>query len=337
MVGEAFLVSSGVGPLKENQPRLKGSALRLLFLFGVALLLAFPFIGSGQFATTLMTEGLILGIWAMSLDLLVGFTELVAFGHAAGYGLGAYAAGYFAQHVSSEFILALLVAETIVALLALVLGFVVSRISGVAFAMVTLAISQVMLQVGVAWTSVTGGMDGLIGVPLPKLFGRKVESVEGYYLVVAVIFILVYLALLRFTHSPFGRTLHAIRLSEHRAAAIGIDVRLHKWAAFVVSWLVAGVAGTLLAFMKSGITPMVFNWYNSGYVLMVTIFGGLGTLVGPAVGAIIVTFVQDQVTTLFKAWQLVFGFAFVLAVIFLPTGLAGVVIRIWSNLWKARS
>lgn len=337
MAGEALLASSSVSLSKVAESRLQDRAPRLLFLAGAVLLLAFPFVGLGEFATTLMTEGLIFGIWAMSLDLLVGYTGLVTFGHAAGFGLGAYAAGYFAQHVSSEFVLALTVAEVVVAALALIVGFVVSRISGVAFAMVTLAISQVLLQIGVAWTSVTGGMDGLIGVPVPKLFGMKVVSEEGFYLIVVAIFILVYLVLLRFANSPFGRTLHAIRLSEQRAAAIGIDVHRHKWAVFVVSWLVAGVAGTLLAFMKSGITPMVFNWYDSGYVLVVTIFGGLGTLIGPAIGAIIVTFLHDQMTTLFKAWQLVFGLAFVLAVIFFPAGLAGVAIRVWSRIWKARS
>lgn len=329
MVGEIVSVRRSITLPHET-------ARRLLFLSGVAFLLAFPFMGAGEFTTTLLTEGLILGIWAMSLDLLVGFTGLVTFGHAAGFGLGAYAAGYFAQHVSSEFLVVLAVADAVVASIAFLTGFVVSCISGVAFAIVTLAISQVLLQIGVAWVSVTGGMDGLIGVPVPKLFGRTVESGENFYLMVAVILILVYLALVRLASSPFGRTLQAIRLSEQRAAAIGINVHLHKWAIFVISWLVAGIAGTLLVFMKAGTTPMVFNWYELGYVLAVTIFGGLGTLLGPVVGAIIVTFVHDQVITLLKAWQLVFGLAFVLAVIFLPKGLAGVAIRIWSLLWKTR-
>ena len=314
----------------------KETATRLLFLAGVALLLAVPYMGVGEFKITLLTEGLILGIWAMSLDLLVGFTGLVTFGHAAGFGLGAYAAGYFAQHVSSEFLVVLAVAEAVVASVALLTGFVVNRISGVAFAIVTLAISQVLLQIGIAWVSVTGGMDGLIGVPLPKLFGVTVEFGRSFYLMAAVILVLVYLALVRLVNSPFGRTLQAIRLSEQRAAAIGIDVHLHKWAVFVISWLVAGVAGTLLVFMKAGTTPMVFNWYQSGYVLAVTIFGGLGTLLGPVIGGVIVTFVHDQVSTLFQAWEFVFGLAFVLSVIFFPTGLAGLAIRIWSRLWNTR-
>ena len=153
----------------------KDRVARFLLLLAAVALLAFPIMGAGEFATTLMTEALILGIWAMSLDLLVGYTGLVAFGHAAGFGLGAYAAGYFAQHVTSEFFFVAPVAEATVVLVALLTGFVVSRISGVAFAIVTLAISQVLLQIGVAWTPVTGGMDGLIGVPLPKIFGYSLE------------------------------------------------------------------------------------------------------------------------------------------------------------------
>ena len=312
------------------------TATRLLFLLCVALLLAFPFVGAGAFTTTLLTEALILGIWAMSLDLLVGFTGLVTFGHAAGFGLAAYAAGYFAQHVSSEFLVVLAVAQAVVVAVALLTGFVVSRISGVAFAIITLAISQVLLQIGVAWVPVTGGMDGLIGVPLPRLFGRTVDPGQSFYLMTAVALILVYLALERLVNSPFGRTLQAIRSSEQRAAAIGINVHLHKWASFVISWFVAGIAGTLLVFMKAGTTPRVFHWYESGNVLAVTIFGGLGTLFGPVAGAIVVVFLRDQVTTLFTAWQFSFGLAFVLAVIFLPTGLAGVATRLWSRLWQTR-
>lgn len=310
---------------------------RLLLVLFALFLLAFPSLGAATFTTTLLTEALILGIWAMSLDLLVGYTGLVPFGHAAAFGLGAYAAGYFAQRVSSEFFIVLAVAEAVVLCVALPIGFVVARLSGVAFAILTLAISQVLLQIGVAWVPVTGGGDGLIGVPLPTLFGRTVDPGHGFYLLTAVGLIVSYLALQRIVNSPFGRALQAIRSSEQRAAAIGINVHLHKWIAFLISWFIAGIAGTLLVFMKAGTTPRVFHWYESGNVLAMTIFGGLGTLFGPVVGAIVFVFLRDQVTTLFTAWQFSFGLAFVLAVIFLPAGLAGLGGRLWTRLWPARS
>lgn len=316
-------------------PRERGTWL--LFVLFAAFALAFPFLGAGAFVTTLLTEALIFAIWAMSLDLLVGFTGLISFGHAAGFGVAAYAAGYFAREVSPEFLIAFAVAEVTVVAVALATGFVATRVSGVAFAIMTLAISQVLFQIAVAWRPITQGMDGLIGVPLPRLLGRTVSPGRDFYLLTAVLLLVVYLVLRRLVDSPFGRTLRAIRSNEERAAAIGINVRLHKWAAFVISWFVAGVAGTLLVFMKAGTTPMTLHWSESGNVLAMTIFGGLGTLLGPVAGAIGFVFLRDEFTTRFQAWQFFFGLAFILAVIFLPTGLAGITTRLWDRLWPARS
>ena len=301
------------------------------------LVLAFPFLGAAPFVTTLLTEALIFAIWAMSLDLLVGFTGLVTFGHAAGLGLAAYAAGYFALEVTSEFLVAFVVAEIVVLGVAIATGFVATRLSGVAFAIITLAISQVLFQIAVAWRSITQGMDGLIGVPLPTFFGRIVQPGRPFYVLTASLVIVTYLLLRRLVDSPFGRTLQAIRASEERAAAIGINVRLHKWIVFVISWSVAAVAGTLLVFMKAGVTPMTLYWHESGNVLAMTIFGGLGTLLGPITGAIAFVFLRDEFTTLFQSWQFAFGLAFVLAVIFMPTGLAGLVTRVWTWIIRRRS
>ena len=314
-----------------------GTATRLVFILSAVLVLAIPFLGASDFFVTLLTEALIFGIWAMSLDLLVGYTGLVSFGHAAGFGLGAYAAGYFAQEVSADFFLSFTAAEVIVVGVALATGFIATRLSGIAFAILTLCICQVLFQISVVWRSVTGGLDGLIGAPLPKLFGRTVEPGQELYLLTAVTLIVAYLALRRLVDSPFGRTLQAIRSNEDRAAAIGIDVRLHKWAAFVISWIVAGAAGTLFVFLKAGANPMSLYWLESGNVLAMTVFGGIGTLFGPIIGAIGFVFLRDQVTTMFRAWQFSFGLAFVLVVLFLPSGLAGIVTRVGSWLWPARS
>jgi branched-chain amino acid transport system permease protein len=294
-------------------------------------LLVFPFLGAGTFTTTLLTEALIYAIWAMSLDLLVGFTGLVTFGHAAGFGLATYAAGYFAREVTADLLLTFLVAESVVAGVALMTGFVATRVSGVAFAIISLAICQVLFQIAVGWRAVTEGMDGLVGVPLPQLFGRPIGTGSGFYVLTAMVLILTYIGLRWLVDTPFGRTLHAIRSNEQRAAAIGINVRLHKWVAFVISWFVAGIAGTLFVFTKAGTTPMVLHWSESGNVLAMTIFGGLGTLLGPIVGAIGFVFLRDEFTTHFRAWQFAFGLVFVLVVILFPSGLAGIASRFWSR------
>ena len=308
-----------------------------LLLLAAGSLLAFPFRGPGPFTLTLLTEALIYAIWAMSLDVLVGVTGLVTFGHAAAFGLATYAAGYFAREVSADFLLSVVVSEVIVIAIALATGFVATRVSGVAFAIISLAIAQVLFQVAVGWRAVTQGMDGLVGVPLPRLLGRTVAPGQGFYLLTAVCLILVYLALRRLVASPFGHTLHAIRSSEDRAAGIGIDVRLHKWLAFVAAWAAAGVAGTLFVFLKAGTTPMVLHWSESGNVLAMAIFGGVGTLLGPAVGAVAFVFLRDEFTTRFQTWQFAFGLVFVLVVLLFPRGLAGVGIQLRDRVWPRHS
>jgi branched-chain amino acid transport system permease protein len=323
---------AGVIVAEERRTLLsRESWARLVLSLAAAALLAVPFLGTAAFTTTLLNEALIYGIWAMSLDLLVGFTGLVTFGHAAGFGLATYAAGYFARAVSSDVLLTLVVAESVVVAIALLVGFVATRVSGVAFAIISLAVCQVLFQIAVGWRAVTEGMDGLVGVPLPQLFGRPVAMGAPFYTLSAILLVASYVALRWLMGSPFGRTLEAVRCNELRAAAIGIDVRLHKWAALVVSWAVAGVAGTLFVFMKAGTTPMVLHWSESGNVLAMTIFGGLRTLVGPVVGAIAFVFLRDEFTTHFRAWQFAFGLVFVLVVICFPGGLAGIAGRLLSR------
>jgi branched-chain amino acid transport system permease protein len=301
-------------------------------------LMSLPFAGVAPFTVTLLTEALIFAIWAMSLDVLVGYSGLVTFGHAAAFGLASYAAGWFAREVSADFFLALAAAEVVVVAVAATTGFVATRVSGVAFAIISLAIAQVLFQIAVAWRSVTQGMDGLVGVPLPRLFGVTLGAGRDFYLLTVIVVLTVYAGLAWLLESPFGRTLHAIRTNADRAAAIGINVRLHKWLAFVIAWAVAGLGGTLLVFMKAGTTPMALHWSESGNVLAMAIFGGLGTLFGPVVGAVAFVFLRDEFTTRFQAaWQLAFGLVFVLVVLAVPSGLAGLAARVRVSRWARRS
>jgi branched-chain amino acid transport system permease protein len=312
-------------------------ATALLIVAGAVLLALLPFAGVRSFTITLLTEALIFAIWAMSLDLMTGYTGMLTFGHAAGFGLGGYAAGYFAREVTADFVASLLVAELVILSVAVPIGFVAIRLSGAAFAIVSLCIAQVFFQIAVAWRSVTEGMDGLVGVPLPTVLGRTINVGTEFYLLTVLIAGAVCLGLRQLVISPFGRTLGAIRVNEDRAAAIGINIRLHKWLVFVMSWAIAGVGGTLMVFMKAGTTPMSLYWIESGNVLIMAIFGGLGTLFGPVVGAVSFVFLRDALTTGFEVWQLAFGVVFVIVVLVFPSGLAGIVSRVWMLLWRARS
>ena len=316
---------------------LKGRTTILLIVAVAGLLALLPFVGVAPFTITLLTEALIFAIWAMSLDLMTGYAGMLTFGHAAGFGLGAYAAGYFAREITADFFACLLVAELVIVPVALVIGFVARRLSGAAFAIVSLCIAQVLFQIAVAWRSVTEGMDGLVGVPLPTIFAVTIRNGTQFYLLTVAAAVLVYLGLRQLLESPFGRTLVAIRANPERAAAIGIDVGLHKWLVFVMSWAVAGIGGTLMVFMKAGTTPMTLYWTESGNVLIMAIFGGLGTLLGPILGAVSFVFLRDAVTTGFAVWQLAFGIVFVIVVLIFPSGLAGIASRVWTLLWRARS
>jgi branched-chain amino acid transport system permease protein len=315
----------------------KRPAAATLVVIGAVLLALLPFVGVRPFTITLLTEALIFAIWAMSLDLMTGYTGMLTFGHAAAFGLGGYAAGYFAREVTSDFFTSLLIAELVILLVALPIGFVATRLSGAAFAIVSLCIAQVFFQIAVAWRSITEGMDGLVGVPIPTLLGMTINTGPEFYVLTVLIAATVCLGLRQLVASPFGRTLGAIRLNEDRAAAIGINVRLHKWLVFVISWAIAGIGGTLMVFMKAGTTPMSLYWIESGNVLIMAIFGGLGTLFGPIIGAISFVFLRDELTTGFEVWQLAFGIVFVIVVLVFPSGLAGVASSAWMLLWRARS
>jgi branched-chain amino acid transport system permease protein len=268
---------------------------------------------------------------------MTGYTGMLTFGHAAGFGLGGYAAGYFAREVTGDVLAALVVSQLVVLPVALAIGFVAVRLSGAAFAIVSLCIAQVLFQIAVAWRSVTEGMDGLVGVPLPSLAGVTIDTGAPFYLLTLSITAAVCLALHQLVASPFGRTLQAIRANPDRAAAIGIDVRLHKWLVFVISWGIAGVAGTLMVLMKAGTTPMSLYWIESGNVLIMAIFGGLGTLFGPIIGAVAFVFLRDELTSGFEVWQLAFGIVFVVVVLLFPSGLVGLLTRLWMLPWRARS
>lgn len=294
-------------------------------------LVLFPFFDQSRFTLILLTQGLIFGIWAMSLDLLAGYTGLVSFGHAAWFGLGAYVAGYFAREYSSEFLLSLPVALLFTLVIAAMAGYLVVQISGHAVSMLTLAISQLFWVVAQKWQSVTGGEDGLAGIPEPSFFGKTLDIGPGFYWLTVFIFLTVLMLLRYLMHTPYGCTLAAIRENAQRAGFIGINVKLHKWVAFILASLFAAVGGVLFAYLKGSIAPIQLYWSQNGIVLMMAVVGGLGTLVGPGLAGIVWVFLQEKVTSLFTFWQIYFGIAFVLVVLFLPGGVGGFVSQLWSG------
>lgn len=300
----------------------------VLAILIVALLIALPF-ASSSFIVTTVTEILIFGIFAMSLDLLIGYTGLVSFGHAAFFGIGAYAAGYLAQTISPNLLINLPLALLVTAVAALVIGFFSIRVSGVYFLMLTLAFSQMVFAIAFRWTDVTGGSNGLSSIPRPQigLFSLQLlfgDETARYFLVLAF-FLLSYAALRAVVRSQFGHVLIGIRENETRLRAIGYDTMRFKLTAFVIAGIFAGVAGALYSGFNRFVSPNEVYWTASGQVLIMVIIGGAGTLVGPALGAALILALQNLVSSSTERWTTIMGLVFILFVFAARFGIIGLI------------
>jgi len=302
------------------------SVLGGLAVLGV--LIAAP-LGLPVFAMTLLTELIILGLFAMSLDLMVGYTNLVSFGHAAAYGLGAYASGYILLNSSLPLPGAVLLAALLTGGVAIGVGWVCTLATGVSFSMLTLAFAQLIYAIAFKWTSVTGGSDGLAGIPRrPGPFGiTYFTSRTGFYYLALACLIAAYLLARALVSSPFGAVLRGIRENEAKTVVLGYNTRLYKIAVVALAYALGGLAGALYApFAGFANTELLF-WLLSGQVLIMVIVGGQGTLIGPILGAAFFMLLEHQLSSFTEAWALFFGLIFVAFVLFAPEGIWGLARR----------
>jgi branched-chain amino acid transport system permease protein len=292
-------------------------------LVTVAVLAVAPFFLATYAATTL-TRILVFALLAVSLDLLVGVTGLPSLGHGAYFGVGAYAAGYVAIHTTRSGPVALLVAALVGAAVAAVAGAVAVRAHGVFFLMLTLAIGEVVQQLAESLRTVTGGSNGLYGIPATAVAGVALTNVGYLYWYVLTAFVLGFLVLRLVVASPLGETLRGIRDNEPRMRALGYRTFRYKLAAYVVAGAVAGLAGGLLAAQQRLVTPADAGFETSIVALLAVIIGGAGTLWGPCLGAAVVVLVRDWLgPSLGGHGSLVLGAVFVAVVFLLPGGVAG--------------
>jgi len=304
----------------------KGKRNALIAVFAVVAL--FPFAGA-TFYTELVTKVMILAIFALSLDLLVGYTGLVSFGHAAFYGVGAYTLGLIApKYDPANLWTTMPLAIAVAAVCAVVVGAFVVRVKGIYFIMVTLAFAQMFYFV-FHDTDFGRGSDGIsmnfkpvatIGSFTPFDLGN---TTHVYYFVLLVL-VLVYLFLRVVLRSAFGRALQGIRSNEHRMRSLGYPVYWYKLASFTLAGAIAGLAGYLATMQFGFVNPELLSWHQSGNVLLMLILGGLGSLHGAVVGAFAFVGLQELFASLTTHWQLLLGAAIILLVIFLPGGLASV-------------
>jgi len=304
---------------------------RAVLLAAVLGLSLFPWVGE-HYYVELIIRLMVLGIFAMSLDLLIGFTGLVSFGHAAFFGLAGYILAILTPETGPIGIwLALPACLAACALAALVIGWFSVRTSGIYFIMITLAFAQ-MLFYFFNENAALGSSDGTF------IFFRPVISIGGtvllnlddpatfYYFVLASL-VGCYLLLTMILDAPFGQVIKGIRANEPRTRALGYPTFHYKLVSFVIAGTMAGFAGFLEATHTGFVSPAHLGWHESGLVIMFVILGGMGTLYGPVIGAFTFGLLQDQFQEVTEHWSLVIGVFVILVVLFLPNGIAGLVMR----------
>ncbi|HJS30789.1 MAG TPA: branched-chain amino acid ABC transporter permease [Alphaproteobacteria bacterium] len=308
----------------------------LLFLVVALLALAiFPQFAE-RFYIQLVTKIMIVAIFAMSLDLLVGYTGLVSFGHAAFFGIGGYALAIVARDFELTSLWTTLpIAIAASGIAALVIGWLSIRTSGVYFIMITLAFAQMLFFV-VHDNLALGGSDGMYlnskptvsiaGIDLVNLRNRT----EFYYF---TLFSLTasYLFCRMILRSPFGRVIAAIRVNEPRTRALGFPTQRYKLASFVIAGMLGGLAGYLACAQFGFVNPALLSWRESGQALVIVILGGMGTLYGPVVGSFVLILLEDYLSSLTEHWLLVIGFFVIAVVLFLPEGIASLAARGWRR------
>jgi branched-chain amino acid transport system permease protein len=276
----------------------------------------------------LLTEALILGIFAMSLNLLLGYTGLPSLGHSAYFGVAAYTMAILSLRVVQNSWVSASAGVVVSVIVAAIFGLLALRTSGVYFMMITLALAQVLWGIAFGWRSMTGGDDGLPGIARPDLggwFPWSLEDPANFLTAVLIVFGVVAASLSLVVHSPFGYTLRGVRESEPRMDCLGYHVWLHKYVAVLIAGGVAGVAGVLFGYYHGFVSPAELSLVLSAEGLLMVILGGAGTLLGPALGAGVVVFLRNIVSGYTERWLLVLGLTYLAVVLCAPNGILGAI------------
>ena len=308
-----------------------------LLISALALIVLPPVLLALGLTMTSATEVVVYGIACMALNILVGHTGLVSFGHGAWFGLAAYAAALFQRNLMHDSFFGPTIAGVlIVAVLATAFGFLILRRRGVYFSLLTLALSAMLYAVSFRWTEVTGGENGLGGITRPALLGFNLESSTHYYWLVAAIAFLVLILLWRFHNSSVGSVLVAIRENEQRARFLGYPTNFYKLAAFVLSASITGLAGILLLYQNRMTSADPISVSFSGDLLAMVVIGGMRSFLGPAIGALFFILFREFLGIYTENWLFWFGLVFVAFIVFSPTGLVGVGERLIAP-WRKKT
>ncbi|HKW90908.1 MAG TPA: branched-chain amino acid ABC transporter permease [Methylomirabilota bacterium] len=272
---------------------------------------------------TLLTQALIVAILAMSLDVMLGYSGMPSLGHAAYFGVGAYAVAIMTTERQVGLLGCLAMGVVLATLTAAIFGLLAIRAAGTYFLMITLALGMVVWGLAFRWVSLTKGDNGISGVPRPTLLGLEFAAPVPFFYFSLVAAALVWVLMGLIVISPFGLGLRGIRGSESRMLALGYNVWLHKYAAFVISGAFAGFAGTLWAYYNGFVSPNDVQLVTSVETLLMVALGGPGTLIGSALGAGVIVFLKNFVSVYTKRWLLILGGVYIGVILFAPTGIVG--------------
>jgi len=279
----------------------------------------------------LFESALTYAILALAFNLLLRYTGLLSFGHAAYFATGAYTVGMLYKYLPSLYCIEIAIPLALLTsfLISAIFGFICVRHTRIFFSILALALSMLLFALLLKLYHFTGGSDG-IHIPIPKMFGeppegiRRFEFLSGsYYYFLAVAFTVCTIIMLVIVNSPFGKALQAIRDKEDRAEMIGIRVRRYRWYAFILSGMFAGIAGALWSFVNGHVTPEVSDWFFSGEIVFMTLLGGFMVFEGPIIGAILFTFLKLYAMGITQYWMFVMGITLIVLVLLLPGGIAG--------------
>ena len=326
----AMLEGTGVSGAKVMTYKL------IPYIFVLAVLVVLPLV-TGTYTTTILTKVLVYALFAMSLDVVMGYTGNRSFGHAAFFGMGGYTVGLLLEHFDfTNFWLVLLITIVVCAVLSAIIGWFTLRLSGTNFLLVTMAFGQLLSSVASKWSAVTNGADGIVGIKRPD-FGEFLNNIVGkwtgtkFYFFVLIVFVICFLLLHRFMRSSFGHTLLSIRGNEGRMRALGYNTWSLKYTGVILAGVFAGIAGLLYAYTYKNVTPDIFALESSALPMLMVIMGGGATLWGPALGAAVIILVKNYAGIWMpERWPLILGALYVVCVMFLKNGFAPHLRRLWD-------
>ncbi|MGA8830096.1 MAG: branched-chain amino acid ABC transporter permease [Desulfomonilaceae bacterium] len=300
---------------------------------GLVCLLLLPQFSS-MYYLYLAMEILIVGLFAISTNILLGYCGLLSFGQSTYFGIGAYAVALLLKKAEFSLLSALLISSGLCGIIALFIGFLCIHLRSFYFAILTLAFSQMFYAIAYKWIGLTGGDDGIVGIPKPPIFGIELLPAASYYYFVLAVVVLSLAILYLIIKSPFGEVLQAIRDNEERAEFSGLNIKNYRLGAFVVAGVFAGVAGAIFAPFQGIVTPHLLQWSKSAEPLLISLLGGMHTFLGPMAGSVIFVLIKEWITQYTEYWMFWYGLLLVTLIIYLPGGIAGFLLQKTYSLRK---